>query len=210
MKQMKYHEPTRGVKDECTVATERWNSLSLINCCRLEDLVKKQGAELQELRQRIHSGNTTSTSGRGSLTPESCQESTAQVSSASSPERATAFCHRGTDPLYEWPERPSTCTRSTSPLFFSVLSMNSHEESHESLLADQELAEENSDTLKDDVVREKTTVNCSSGLYILVRDFRRVYKRGVLYPRGLITGIKKHLATTYNSVDQNTFCIYWF
>lgn len=160
MKQMKYHEPTRGVKDECTVATERWNSLSLINCCRLEDLVKKQGAELQELRQRIHSGNTTSTSGRGSLTPESCQESTAQVSSASSPERATAFCHRGTDPLCEWPERPSTCTRSTSPLFFSVLSMNSHEESHESLLANQELAEENNDTLKDDVVRENTTVNC--------------------------------------------------
>ena len=87
------------------------------------------------------------------MTPESCQESTAQVSSASSPERATAFCHRGTDPLCEWPERPSTCTRSTSPLFFSVLSMNSHEESHESLLANQELAEENNDTLKDDVVR---------------------------------------------------------
>ena len=207
---MRYHEPTPGVKNECTVATECWISLSLINCCRLEDLVKKQSAELQELRQRIHSGNTTSTSGRGSLTPESCQESTAQVSSAPSPERATAFCHRGTDPLYEWPERPSTCTRSTSPLFFSVLSMNSQEESHESLLANQELAEENSDTLKDDVVREKTTVNCRLGLYILVRDFRRAYKRGVVYPRGLITGIKKHLATSYSSVDLNTFCIYSF
>ena len=88
--------------------------------------------------------------------------------------------------------------------------MNSHEESHESLLAKQELAEKDNDTLKDDVVRETTTVNCRLGLYILVRDFKRAYKRGVLYPRGLITGIKKHLATSYFSADQNTFCIYWF
>ena len=107
--------------------------------------------------------------------------------------------------------------------------MNSPAESRESLLTNQELAEENNDTLKDDVVREKTAVNFrlkSLGLYIFVRGFRRAYKRrglyifvrgfrrackrGILYPRGLLTGIKKRLATSYSSAGQKTFCMYGF
>lgn len=115
---------------------------------RLEGLVKKQNAELDELRQRIRSANTTSTSGRGSLTPDSTDGSNPQVSSTPSSGRGTALCHRGTDPLYEWPERPSTCTRSTSPLLFPVSSMTSLVESRESL-TNPELGVENDDTLTD-------------------------------------------------------------
>lgn len=112
---------------------------------RLEDLVEKQRAELIELRQQTGSANTTSTSGRGSLTPENAHDSTStpQVSYTPSSGRGTALCHRGTDPLYEWPERTgtSTCTRSTSPLSFpDLLDMTSLVEYRENL-ASQELEE---------------------------------------------------------------------
>ena len=122
--------------------------------CRLEELVKKQNAELEELRQRGGSAHTTSTSGRGSLTPEGTQGSTPQVSNTPSSGRGTSFCHRGTDPLYEWPERPNTCTRSTSPLFCPDPSgsMTSPVESRENL-TNQELGEENNDAPKQDLVR---------------------------------------------------------
>lgn len=122
--------------------------------CRLEELVKKQNAELEELRQRVGSANTTSTSGRGSLSPESTQGSTPQVSNTPSSGRGTSFCHRGTDPLHEWPERPSTCTRSTSPLFCADPSCNmtSPVESRENL-TNQELGKENNDAPKHDLVR---------------------------------------------------------
>lgn len=119
---------------------------------RLEDLVEKQRVELIELRQQTGSANTTSTSGRGSLTPENAHDSssTPQVSYTPSSGRGTALCHRGTDPLYEWPERTgtSTCTRSTSPLLFpDLLDMTSLVESRENLTS-QELEEKTVDVDK--------------------------------------------------------------
>ena len=112
---------------------------------RLEELVKKQNAELEELRQRVQSANTASTSGRGSLTPEETQGTTLASSG-----RGTALCHRGTDPLYEWPERPSTCTRSTSPGPFS--NMTSPEESRNNVTGYQELEEEKKEDFNENVV----------------------------------------------------------
>lgn len=123
------------------------------NCfCRLEDLVEKQRVELIELRQQTGSANTTSTSGRGSLTPENAHDSssTPQVSYTPSSGRGTALCHRGTDPLYEWPERTgtSTCTRSTSPLLFpDLLDMTSLVESRKNLTS-QELEEKTVDVVR--------------------------------------------------------------
>ncbi|XP_068751694.1 armadillo repeat-containing protein gudu-like isoform X2 [Montipora capricornis] len=111
---------------------------------QLEELVKKQTAELEELRQRVHSANTASTSGRGSLTPEETQGTTPASSG-----RGTSLCHRGTDPLYEWPERPSTCTRSTSPGLFS--NMTSPEESRNNVTGYQELEEENKEDFNENV-----------------------------------------------------------
>ncbi|KAL9958999.1 hypothetical protein ACROYT_G036080 [Oculina patagonica] len=121
---------------------------------RLEDLVEKQRTELEELRQQTGSANTSSSSGRGSLTPENAcaSTSTPQVSGTPSSGRGTAVCSRGTDPLYEWPERSSTstCTRSTSPLLFPDLSdMTSPMESHENL-TNQEGEKNNSDTVDED------------------------------------------------------------
>lgn len=130
-------------------------SLFYLNCfCRLEDLVRRQNAELEELRQRIGSANTNSTSGRGSTNPEHTQGSTPQVYTPSSG-RGTSLCHRGTDPLYEWPERASTCTRSTSPLVQDISSMTSPVESGEKL-TNQELGEENSEVHEDDEVSGRT------------------------------------------------------
>lgn len=90
--------------------------------CRLEDLVEKQRVELAELRQQTGSANTSSTSGRGSVTPENARDSTftPQATYTPSSGRGTGICSRGTDPLFEWPERSSasTCTRATSPLVF--------------------------------------------------------------------------------------------
>lgn len=111
---------------------------------QLEELVKKQNAELEELRQRVQSANTASTSGRGSLTPEETQGTTPASSG-----RGTALCHRGTDPLYEWPERPSTCTRSTSPGLFS--NMTSPEESRNNVTGYQELEEEKKEDFNENV-----------------------------------------------------------
>lgn len=114
-------------------------------------MVEKQRAELIELRQQTGSANTASTSGRGSLTPENAHDSssTPQVSYTPSSGRGTALCHRGTDPLFEWPERTSTatCTRSTSPLLFpDLFDMTSPVESRENL-TNQELEEKNRDTV---------------------------------------------------------------
>lgn len=103
---------------------------------QLEDLVKRQNTELEELRQRVNSSNTASTSGRGSLSPEETQGPTLNFPSSG---RETSWCHKGTDPLFEWPERPSTCTRSTSP---GLLSMTSHEDSRTDV-ANQELEKDN-------------------------------------------------------------------
>ena len=119
---------------------------------RLEDLVEKQRAELKELRQQTGSANTTSTSGRGSLTPENAHDSssTPQFSYTPSSGRGTALCHRGTDPLYEWPERAgtSTCTRSTSPLSFpDLLDMTSPVETRENLTS-RELGEKTVDVAR--------------------------------------------------------------
>jgi len=119
---------------------------------RLEDLVEKQRAELKELRQQTGSANTTSTSGRGSFTPENAHDSssTPQFSYTPSSGRGTALCHRGTDPLYEWPERAgtSTCTRSTSPLSFpDLLDMTSPVETRENLTS-QELEEKTVDVVR--------------------------------------------------------------
>ncbi|XP_074627648.1 armadillo repeat-containing protein gudu-like isoform X1 [Acropora palmata] len=105
---------------------------------QLEDLVKRQNTELEELRQRVNSSNTASTSGRGSLSPEETQGPTLNFPSSG---RETSWCHKGTDPLFEWPERPSTCTRSTSP---GLLSMTSHEDPRTDV-ANQELEKDNNE-----------------------------------------------------------------
>lgn len=114
-------------------------------------MVEKQKAELEELRQQTGSANTSSSSGRGSLTPEDARDltSTPQASYTPSSGRGTALCSRGTDPLFEWPEKSSTstCTRSTSPLLFPDLSdMTSPVESRQNL-TNQEVEENNSDTV---------------------------------------------------------------
>ena len=123
--------------------------------CRLEESIQRQNAELEELRQRVSSATTTSTSGRGSLIPEDTQGSTSQVSNTPSSGRGTSLCDRGTDPLFEWPERPFTCTRSTSPLVYSDLSssMTSLVEPGENL-TNQELGEQSSDGLRENEVRK--------------------------------------------------------
>ncbi|XP_067018499.1 armadillo repeat-containing protein gudu-like isoform X2 [Acropora muricata] len=108
----------------------------------LEDLVKRQNTELEELRQRVNSSNTASTSGRGSLSPEETQGPTLNFASSG---RETSWCHKGTDPLFEWPERPSTCTRSTSP---GLLSMTSHEDPR-SDVANQELEKDNNEAFNE-------------------------------------------------------------
>ncbi|XP_067018496.1 armadillo repeat-containing protein gudu-like isoform X1 [Acropora muricata] len=109
---------------------------------QLEDLVKRQNTELEELRQRVNSSNTASTSGRGSLSPEETQGPTLNFASSG---RETSWCHKGTDPLFEWPERPSTCTRSTSP---GLLSMTSHEDPR-SDVANQELEKDNNEAFNE-------------------------------------------------------------
>lgn len=109
---------------------------------QLEDLVKRQNTELEELRQRVNSSNTASTSGRGSLSPEETQGPTLNFPSSG---RETSWCHKGTDPLFEWPERPSTCTRSTSP---GLLSMTSHEDPR-SDVANQELEKDNNEAFNE-------------------------------------------------------------
>lgn len=125
--------------------------------CRLEDLVEKQTAELAELRQQTGSANTSSTSGRGSLTPEEARASTSTPQvfyTPSSSGRVTALCSRGTDPVYEWPERAptATCNRSTSPLVFPDLSsMTSQTESRENVTI-QEQEQKKSHTIEDHVV----------------------------------------------------------
>lgn len=123
---------------------------------RLEDLVEKQQAELTELRQQTGSANTSSTSGRGSLTPEGASDSVSTpqvIYRPSSSGRLTALCTTGTDPLYDWPERTSTatCNRSTSPIVFSDHSnMTSPAESREGL-TNQVQEEKNSDNIEDHV-----------------------------------------------------------
>mgnify|MGYP000432889490 FL=1 len=116
---------------------------------RLEDLVKRQNTELEELRQRVNSSNTASTSGRGSLSPEETQGPTLNFPSSG---RETSWCHKGTDPLFEWPERPSTCTRSTSP---GLLSMTSHEDPRTDV-ANQELEKDNNEAFNESEVSQKS------------------------------------------------------
>lgn len=116
---------------------------------RLEDRVQKQNSELEELRQRVNSSNTASTSGRGSLSPEETQGPTPNSPSSG---RETSWCHKGTDPLFEWPVRPSTCTRSTSP---GPLSMTSHEEPRTDV-AKQELEKDNNEAFNKSEVSQNS------------------------------------------------------
>lgn len=124
----------------------------------LEDLVEKQQTELTELRQQTSSAFTSSTSGRGSLTPEGASDSASNPQvfySPSSSGRVTALCTRGTDPFYDWPvERTSTatCNRSTSPLVFPDCSDMTSSAEYPEDLTNQKQKEKKSDTIEDHVV----------------------------------------------------------
>lgn len=141
----KYVLKTFGFREQSSFC----NSDVFCCLCRLEDLVEKQRAELAELRQQTGSANTSSTSGRGSVTPENARDSTSTPQATYTPSsgRGTGICSRGTDPLFEWPERSSasTCTRATSPLVFGdIPKMTSPVESPENL-TNQEAVEKNGD-----------------------------------------------------------------